>query len=201
MSKRVSITGNIGSGKSTVARLFEQLGIPVYYADARAKELMVKDLDLRRSIQSEFGNATYDDQGKLDRKYLAQQVVDQPERLAALNALVHPAVARDSQQWHQAYANSHQPPAYTLHEAAITLEIGADTGFDAILVVTAPVEVRLARVMNRDKVAAEYVKKWMARQWPEEKKVARADYLIHNYAHHLLQPQVLAVHRQLTTPA
>ncbi|MEM6395060.1 MAG: dephospho-CoA kinase [Bacteroidota bacterium] len=203
MTKRIALTGNIGSGKTTVARLFSKLGIPVFEADAVAKQLLLEDVDLRRSVTQLFGENTYTDQGELNRAYLASRIFNNEDDLQALNAIVHPAVGQAALKWHQSHAQQaeidgqNDPPPYTLHEAAITLEIGQADHFDAIIVVTAPQELRLERVMQRDGATEEQVLARMARQWPEDQKVAAADYLIHNDSKHELWPQVQTIHHQI----
>ncbi len=192
MTKRIGITGNIGAGKTTVAREFERLGIPVYYADARARELMQSDGELRAAIAEAFDERAYTSEGQLNRTYLAERVFERPTELAKLNALVHPAVARDALHWHR-----RQSAPYTLHEAAILLEIGAARAYDALVVVTAPYPVRLRRVMERDGATEEAVATRAARQWTEERKARAADFLIVNDGLHLLLPQVLRTDRQL----
>lgn len=158
---------------------------------------MVNAPALREAIRKRFGKDVYavDELGKtwtLNRSHLAKQVFGNDQALADLNALVHPAVAADALQWHQK-----QTAPYTLHEAAITFETGGDRVLAAVIVVTAPEKIRLERVMRRDQTDAAAVKARMAKQWPEDKKVAQADYLIKNFAHHLLMPQVVNIHNQL----
>ncbi|MEM8584998.1 MAG: dephospho-CoA kinase [Bacteroidota bacterium] len=202
MAKRIALTGNIGSGKTTVARLFQELGIPVFEADAVAKQLLVEDADLRRSVTAHFGPNAYDEQGDLNRAYLAKRIFSSEEDLNQLNALVHPAVTKAALTWHESQADAQAKLEnnqfwYTLHEAAITLEIGQANAFDAIIVVTAPESVRLQRVMRRDGSTEAQVLARMARQWPEAQKVAAADYLIYNDGQHELWPQVESVHQQI----
>jgi dephospho-CoA kinase len=189
---KIGLTGNIGAGKTTVAREFERLGVPVYYADLRAKELMESDAALVGRIRDRFGNRMYSPTGKLRREALAADVFTDPQALGDLNALVHPAVARDATEWHDRQASP-----YTLHEAAIILEIGGEARYTAMVVVTAPVEVRAHRVQGRDGASREQFEQRAARQWTEERKAAAADYLIVNDGNRLLLPQVLAVDRQL----
>lgn len=201
MTKRIALTGNIGSGKTTVARLFEKLGIPIFEADAIAKRLLVEDADLRRSVTQHFGPDAYTAEKELNRAYLASRIFHSEADLQALNALVHPAVAKAAVRWHQTqvetYHKDNLPLAYTLHEAAITLEIGQAEAFDAVIVVTAPQELRLKRVMQRDGATEAQVLARMARQWPEDQKIAAADYLIHNDGQQELWPQVENIHQQI----
>ncbi|MEM9929562.1 MAG: dephospho-CoA kinase, partial [Bacteroidota bacterium] len=129
----------------------------------------------------------------LNRAFLAQQVFNNPAALADLNAIVHPAVAQHALAWHQSQTTA----AYTLYEAAITFETGGDKVLDEVIVVTAPVAVRLDRVMHRDGATEQEVRARMDKQWSEEKKVARADFLVKNYANFLLMPQVVDIHSKL----
>ncbi len=191
---RVGITGNIGSGKSTVCRIFRTLGIPVYDADSDAKRLMVDDQELVADITALLGRDAYLPDGSLDRAWVGSRVFADPDLLSGLNALVHPAVRRDSARCHAAQP-SELP--YTLHEAALTLETGGDTELDRLIVVTAPQPLRLSRTVARDGSSEEAVLARMAHQWPEEKKTSRADYLIVNDGKQLLVPQVMRIHRAL----
>lgn len=190
---QVGITGGIGSGKTTVCQLFETLGIPVYYADIRAKELMVEDPDLAAAIRNTFGEKAYTPEGQLDRAFLAGIVFKDPEKLAQLNGLVHPAVGRDSERWQA----RQQGVPYTLREAALIYESGSFKHLDKVIVVTAPRELRLQRVMKRDNTSRSAIEARMSKQMPEEEKAARADFIINNDGKHSLIRQVLEIHRQL----
>ncbi len=191
--KQVGITGGIGTGKSTVCRLFSLLGIPVYDADQKAKRLYETDETLQQEVKSLFGEDLFVD-GKLQRTLLAARVFGKPEELHKLNNLVHPAVARDYQFW-----KTKQPNApYVLREAALLFEAGADRGLDAVLVVTSPLELRIERVKARDPLRKETeIRAIIDRQWPEEKKIALASHVIHNDGLQALIPQVLKVHQEL----
>jgi dephospho-CoA kinase len=193
MTKRIGITGGIGSGKTTVCRLFEVLGIPVYYADDRAKWLMNFDDQLKQQLLTAFGPATYTEQGELNRSYLAGIVFQDAEQLAILNGIVHPAVGRDTQAWEAA----HQTSAYTLREAALLYETGSYRLLDKIIVVTAPLALRLARVMARDGLSAAEVNARIDKQWPEAQKVEMADYVVYNDQQNSLIHQVYAIHQSL----
>ncbi|NUO00068.1 MAG: dephospho-CoA kinase [Saprospiraceae bacterium] len=190
---KVGITGGIGSGKTTVCKIFEALEVPVYYADDRAKWLMTHDPELIAGIKAAFGPDAYSPEGQLNRPYLSKVVFENNEKLAQLNALVHPAVFRDGSQWHQAQTGV----PYTLREAALLFESGSYRAIDKMIVVTAPLALRINRVMERDKVSEAAVLARIEKQWPEEEKVKRADFVIVNDGERLLVPQVLEIHRAL----
>ena len=189
----VGITGGIGTGKTTACKLFEALGIPVYYADERARWLMEHDEELRRGIIGLFGAAAYTDEGLLNRPEIARQAFGNPELLQKLNAITHPAVAQDGLAWQQAW----QGVPYTLKEAALLYESGSYRLLDKIIVVSAPLELRIARVMARDDCSREAVLERIARQMPQEEKEARADFVLYNDGVQMLIPQVLRIHRTL----
>lgn len=193
--KKIGITGGIGSGKTTVCKIFEALGIPVYYADDRAKWLMTNDSNLIASIKNLFGAAAYFENGELNRAHIAQIAFHDPQKLAQLNALVHPVVFSDSEQWQQ--AQQHVP--YTIKEAALLYESGSYQKLDQIIVVTAPIEIRIQRVMDRDKTTYEAVEARLNKQMPEAEKVQKADFVIYNDGKQALLPQVLNIHQQLLT--
>lgn len=192
---RVGITGGIGSGKTTVSRIFEALGVPVYDADYWAKWLIVHDPEVRAAIVGLFGPEAYLPDGAYNRPFVASLVFENPEKLAALNAAVHPAVERHSRAWHEQQARAGYP--YTLKEAALMVESGSHRFLDALIVVTAPEEIRICRVMERDGISEAAVRARLRNQLPEADKEALADYLIVNDGRHLLIPQVWSVHRKL----
>lgn len=192
-----AITGNIGSGKTTVCQIFERLGVPVYYADAAAKRLMLEDKELKASLITTFGTETYFDDGQLNRKWLAEKAFSSDEALAKLNSLVHPAVHREADRWRKANAEA----IYTLYEAAIVFEIGRQDHFDALIVVAAPEAIRRNRVITRDQTTPDAFAARAAKQWKDEKKEAAADFVINNDGFQLLLPQVLRLHRLLSNKA
>jgi dephospho-CoA kinase len=192
---KVGITGGIGSGKTTVCQIFEKLGVPVYYADQRAKELMEDDKQLRRDIQQEFGADIYDAEGHLDRRRLAGIVFSNEEKLQKLNNLVHPAVFRDNQSWNEVLAKKNYP--YTLREAALLVETGSYLTLDKLIVVSAPEEDRINRVIARDDATREQVLARIKAQMPEEQKVKYADYIIFNDRIMDLVPEVTKIHVDL----
>ncbi|MBS1594898.1 MAG: dephospho-CoA kinase [Bacteroidetes bacterium] len=193
---KVGITGGIGSGKTTVCQIFERLGVPVYYADQRAKELMEDDKQLVADIRKEFGDDVYDAEGKLQRKKLAEIVFNNEELLVKLNSLVHPAVFKDNQSWNEVLAKKGYP--YTLKEAALLVETGSYLTLDKLIVVSAPEEDRIKRVMERDQATREQVVARIKAQMPEEQKVKYADYIIYNDTIMELVPQVTKIHLDLT---
>jgi len=190
----IGITGGIGSGKSTVCGIFAELGIPIYYADDRAKAVMNEGGELKTAITSVFGPDAYPD-GRLDRAFLATQVFRSSERLAQLNALVHPAVAKDFMKW--VADNAHHP--YLIKEAAILFESGAFRAVQETVLVTAPDALRIERVVIRDGVTEAEVRQRMTHQWPEERKAAMADHIVVNDGRSLLIPQVLKLHQKFSS--
>ena len=191
--KQIGITGGIGTGKSTVCMVFSLLGVPVYDADSRAKLLYETDATLQEEVKKLFGNELFVD-GKLQRSKLAARVFGKPEALEQLNALVHPAVGRDYQNWRAAQKKA----PYLLREAALLFEAGTSKGLDAIIVVTAPMELRIKRVEHRDpQRSKEEILAIIQRQWPEERKLSLASHVIHNDEEHALIPQVLKIHKEL----
>lgn len=187
----IGITGNIGSGKSTVVKIFAQLGIPVYDADSRAKILMVENPVLVHEIQLLLGADAYIS-GVLNRTYVSQKVFSNSELLSKLNALVHPAVFNDFDVW---VAQQHAP--YILKEAALLYESGSWQSLDKMIVVAANRDLRLKRSIERDSSNAIAIEARMNAQIPEAEKVTRADYIINNNENELLIPQVMRIHKQI----
>ncbi len=193
----VGITGGIGSGKSTVCQLFSLLGVPIYTADERAKWLMSHDPQLIEKILATFGPSAYQSNGELNRGYLAETVFSNPEKVSSLNALVHPAVAKDFTQW-----VSQQTAPYLLKEAALLFETGAAKELDYVINVSSPLRVRMARVLLRDpQRTEEQVNQIINQQLPDEEKNERADFTIKNTDNKLLLPQVISLHEQLLAKA
>jgi dephospho-CoA kinase len=192
---RVGLTGGIGSGKSTVARILETLGIPVYYADDAAKTIMNTDAGLRQQIIQHFGEASYAE-GTLQRKYLADIVFNDPEKLALLNSLIHPVTIRHSEQWFR-----RQSTPYAVREAALLFESGASENLGFIIGVYAPKHLRLQRVIKRDGLSADEIQKRMNRQINEEMKMKLCDAVIRNDEQELVIPQVMELHERLLEKA
>ncbi|MDP5171128.1 MAG: dephospho-CoA kinase [Bacteroidia bacterium] len=187
--KVIGITGGIGSGKSMVSMILRKTGAPVYDADSRAKYLMVHDPALRSGIVELFGSDSYTSEGELNRSLISARAFSDPGILTQLNALVHPATGRDFFDWIELQKSEGHLLAFK--EAAILFESGAYLACDAVITVYAPSRTRVERVIVRDKVAADAVMARMARQWPEQQKIQRSDWMIINDGRQALIPQVL----------
>lgn len=190
--KRIGLTGNIGTGKSTVARIFEILGVPVYHADKQAREIVNSD-KVTDQIALLFGEHVLDSYNQVDRRALAEIVFSNKEKLSALNNLIHPLVEADFSRWCLQYKDQ----KYILQEAAILFESGFNRLFDANILVTAPQELCISRVIDRDGITKEMVNNRIQNQWAQDKKLAMADYEIINDGVLMVIPQVLAIHQQL----
>ena len=191
---KVGITGGIGSGKTTVCKIFETLGIPVYYADDRAKALMVEDEKLVSDIKNIFGEEAYLLNGELNRKYIADIAFHNPLKLKELNTAVHPAVLEDGNRWHAEQKDA----LYTLKEAALIFESDSYKHLDKIITVFAPQNVRLERVILRGgNLTKQDIEARMSKQLPEEEKMKRSNFIIYNDGEQELIPQVMKIHRLL----
>ncbi|MBC7382157.1 MAG: dephospho-CoA kinase [Bacteroidia bacterium] len=191
MILKVGITGGIGSGKSTVAKIFEVLGIPVFYADDAAKELMNKDETLKQELIKEFGNELYSN-GALNRSYLSSLVFSDPKKLTLLNAIVHPVTIANAEKWMQ-----QQTTHYAIKEAALIFESDAHKQLDKVIGVFAPTPLRLQRVRQRDNISEDAIVARMNKQMEEETKMKLCDYVITNNDLELIIPQVLKIHEAL----
>ena len=190
---KVGITGGIGSGKSTVAKIFSILGIPVYSADDRAKWLMIEDSVLKEKIISAFGKESYSESGQLNRTFLAKTVFSDPEKVKQINRLVHPAVRDDFNSW----VNAQSSP-YVLKEAALIFESGGQNLLDYVINISTPLRIRVSRVMMRDPDRSEgQINKIIDQQLPDEEKNELSDFVIKNVDNKLLIPQVLKIHEKL----
>ncbi|MCM5528165.1 dephospho-CoA kinase [Parasegetibacter sp. NRK P23] len=191
MTFKVGITGGIGSGKSTVAQVFSTLGVPVYYADDAAKHIMNVNPEVKQAIVGIFGEDVYEG-GTLQRKVLSSKVFNDKNKLAQLNAIVHPATIRFGNEW-----LARQTYPYAIKEAALLFETGTAAQLNFIIGVYAPDALRIHRVMERDNVSRELVKQRMEKQIQEQIKMRLCDAVIVNNDQEMVIPQVLALHEQL----
>lgn len=190
MSLKIGITGGIGSGKSFVSKIFKTLGVPFYDADKEAKAIMVTSEEIRKGLIDAFGSETYFKDGSLNRKHLSAQVFNNQEKLDLLNSIVHPVVIQDAVDW-----GNRQTAIYSLKEAALLFESGSYKTLDYTILVTAPEDLRIQRVMKRDDVTKEEVLNRISKQWSEEEKRSLADYVIINDEKQPLLPQIFKVHQ------
>ncbi|QLE02172.1 dephospho-CoA kinase [Galbibacter sp. BG1] len=170
----VGLTGGIGSGKSTVADFFAELGVPVFIADTEGKKLMHTDDAVKNAIVDEFGEEAYKGDSP-NTTYIADIVFKDPEKLQKLNKIIHPAVGRSFSSWMKK-----QEAPYVIKEAAILFESGSYKDCDIVLTVTAPKEIRIQRVLQRDTATREAIEARMKNQWSEEEKVKKSDFIIEN---------------------
>ncbi len=191
---RIGLTGGIGSGKSTISRIFRILGIAVYEADLRARDLMQSDPILMEKIKSAFGEGSYSG-GTLNRAYLGDIVFSSEEKLDQLNGIVHPAVFRDFQHWSEGKLSL----PYIIHEAAILFESGVYKLMDYTINVHAERDLRLRRVTERDRVSGEKVLQRMEKQMSEDERSRLADYQIFNNEEDILIPQVINLHNKFVS--
>ncbi len=193
---KVGITGGIGSGKSTVCRLFARRGVAVYDSDSEAKRLMTESVELRRRIAERFGAEAYAADGGLNRSWLAARVFTDPQALADLNAMVHPAVMADFAAWAE-----RQSGDYVVLESAILFEAGLEHSVDRTVAVLAPLELRLERTCRRDGCDREAVRRRMAAQMDDDTLCARADYTVVNIREEDLEPTVAELDRRFKLEA
>lgn len=189
---RIGITGGIGSGKTTVCDIFSTLGIPIYNSDERAKQIMVQNTMVVNAIIAQFGKSIYFEDGALNRKLLSEIVFNDSEHLKKLNAIVHPVVFEDMINW---YAEN-KDHKYVLQEAAIMYESGSYKLLDKTILVFADQEIRIERVMKRDKMTRAEVLARIEKQMPETEKLKLADFVIYNNGESLID-QVIELHKTI----
>lgn len=187
----VGLTGGIGSGKSTVGAMFRKLGVPIYNSDVEAKKLMTRSKKIKRDIEALLGSQSYLD-GELNREFIALSVFRNKHMLQQLNAIVHPAVRRHFISW-----SKKQKAPYVIQEAAIIFENGNNEFYDKIVLVTAPAEIRIQRVMERDKITSSKVRERISQQWTDSRKEKLADYVIENIRLENTRDEVWQIHHKL----
>ena len=189
---KVGITGNIGSGKTIVCRVFEQFGVAIFDSDKRAKDLYCRE-DVKEKIKQLFGNELFSENGEIDKKKLAQIVFADFKLLNTLNELIHPLVLEEYKKW----IDLHKDESYTLFESALLYPCNLTHLFDKIIFVEAPLDLRIKRILERDKTSLEHVKQRIEKQSFEKDDFFYPDYVILNDEQHLIAPQVMEIHNCL----
>lgn len=190
--KIVGLTGGIGSGKTYVSKIFSQLGVPVYYSDARAKELYQSDLDLKSEMIELFSDEVYESNGEINKTFLAKEIFNDPEKLERVNNLVHPAVKRDFEKWTLA-----QSAQYVIKEAAILIESKGHLNCDHVILVSAPKDLKISRIRSRDGSTIEQIQDRMSKQLSDDEKRPFSQFEIINDESKLLIPQIMSIHEDL----
>lgn len=191
MSKVIGLTGGIGSGKTTVAKMFSELGVPVYIADVEAKKLMNRSKVLRRKLTQLFGDNAYIDE-KLNKPFIAEKIFNNKSLLNQMNAIVHPKVKSHFKGWVK-----RKKAKYVVKEAAIIFENGSFSSFDAIVLVTAPEKVRINRVIARDNSSVEKIEAIMNNQWSDEDKIKLSQFVIENTTLENTKKKVDEIHKKI----
>lgn len=191
MARRLGVTGGIGSGKTTVCRIFRVLGVPVFVADAAAREVMNNDPGIRDRINSIAGKDLYSG-GELDRMELARLIFNRPEMLKSVNAAVHPVVLQIFSKW----ADESDAP-YVIMEAAVLFESKADSFVDRVVSISAPVEERIARVMGRNELSREQVIERINNQLEDDEREEQSYYVINNADNEMIIPEILKIHEDM----
>lgn len=191
---KIGITGGIGSGKTTVCRLFALFGVPVYFADDRAKTIITENQLLKQQIIQAFGPNSYLKNGTYNRPYISGMVFKDASKLQLLNSIIHPAVRQDGLEWQK----RHSDYPYTIKEAALLFESGSYRDLDKIIFVSSPVSMRIHRVMSRDLISESAVKDRIQKQMPDEEKRSKSDFVILNDGSTSLIRQVKTLHRSLS---
>jgi len=190
---KIGLTGNIGSGKTWVCKVFEALGVPVYFADLEARKILNSQNVIQDIIET-FGKDVALNNNEINRKVLAAIVFNNKAELDKLNQLIHPKLREDFLEW----SNRYKTHPYVMQEAAILFENGFHTLMDKSITISAPQEIRLKRVMERDQAKKEEVLARMRNQWSDKKKEKAADYIIYNDGQQMVLPQILNIHQNLT---
>ncbi len=189
---KIGITGGIGSGKSTICAIFQTFGIPIYFADTEAKRLMVEDDILKLKIQQLLGHEAYTPQGTLNKAFISDKIFKNNTLRNEINKLVHPAVGKDFNQW----ANRQSAP-YVIEESAILFEESMASNFDKVIVVVADEDLRIQRVMNRNKTTVEAIKQRIRSQWSDAMKIKNADFIIENNGEYSIILQAISIHKSV----
>lgn len=185
MPKIIGLTGGIGSGKTTIAKYFEEKGIPVYISDDEARKIM-QSSEVVEAIKNAFGDSVFEG-ANLKREVLAEIVFNDPEKLKVLNGIVHPAVKEDFKQW---MSSKKDKFPYVVYESAILFESGSYKNFDVIVTVTAPLELRIERVLQRDTTTRDQVLRRISSQWTDAQRISKSEYVIENISLEIAKSEI-----------
>lgn len=188
----IALTGGIGSGKTTIAKLFETMGCLIYYSDEKAKELYY-DTEIKKRVIQLLGSDAYSASGSLNSTFIARIIFKDKTKLESLNAIIHPALEKDF----EIFVKQQSPDRIIIKESALIFETDSYKKFKTIILVTAPLEQKIKRVMQRNKMPREYVEKRMSAQWPDEQKIPLANYIISNDDTEAVIPQVISVLKKI----
>jgi len=191
---KIGITGGIGSGKTFIAKIFTHLGIPVYYADQRTKELYNTNKNLKHLLITTYGKQIYLPSGHINIEFLRNLIFNNPDKRKEINKIVHPFVIADFNEWYN--TKKHAP--YILKESALLFETETFKQMNFNILVTAPNTIKIKRIQQRDKIKPSEIRKIMATQMNDKEKKKKADFIIINNEKKLLLPQVITIHQQLT---
>ncbi|MCH4552990.1 dephospho-CoA kinase [Aestuariibaculum lutulentum] len=187
----VGLTGGIGSGKTTVAKEFEALGVPVYIADVEAKKLMVTSEVIKEKLVQLFGEEVYVN-GELNKPFIANIIFNDKTYLQKMNAIVHPEVGKHFESWKEK-----QNTSYVIKEVAILFENGGNKQCDLVITVTAPMHLRIERLLKRDHTTKEKIEAIIKNQWSDEEKIALSDFVVNNVNFEETKEQVMKIHEQI----
>jgi dephospho-CoA kinase len=190
--KKIGLTGGIGSGKTTIAGIFKSLGVPVYNSDERAKQIYFHE-EVRPAVEKLLGKEAYLTEAELNKSHISSLIFGDQQLLHALNSIIHPAVGKDFEQW-----LSKQNAPFVIKESALLFEAGIHEKMDDVILVTAPLEVRIQRTMKRDGLTRKQVEDKVNNQMPQEEKVRMSRWVIDNSGNVLVIPQVLEIVEELT---
>jgi len=191
---KLGLTGGIGSGKTTVAKVFETIGVPIFYADDEAKKFLYNN-EVKQKLIELFGSKVIDDKGEVYKPELANIVFNDSESLKKLNSLIHPLLIREFKNWVEKKKNNNFP--YVIMEAAILFDAGFDVYVDKVLCVSAPLDTRISRVVSRDGTTKEQVFSRINNQMSDQERESKSDFIIHNLNSDMIVDNIIQINKKL----
>ena len=191
---KVGITGGIGSGKSIVCEVFKHFGIPVYYADIEANNLIISDKNIKKQLIEHFGKKIYS-RNQLNKSRFSSIIFNDKKALQKVNSIIHPVVRQNFKDW----IKKNKDKKYIIKEAALLFESGTYQDLDEIITISAPEHIKIKRIMNRDKTDKESVQKRIRNQISDTEKIRKSDHVIYNNGSQLILPQILSLHKIFLT--